>query len=585
MDHSPSLDYRQPVPLPVSLPPRLRTGVILVILQWLLIKIPAWVAPNTMLHFMGMFWGPMLGTLAILIWWLFASRLPWKTRWTGLLAFILAAIIPFTLGDPSMRMVLVISTLPLATTIWVLWTVVAQKLGQGSFRVSLAAILFLTWGFFSLLRMEGLDGSLHAALSWRWSGTTEDKFLASRSVAIRGETPTTSESTLTLSPGDWPAFRGPLRDGRFTGTSIKTDWAQHPPKQLWKHLIGPGWSSFSVVGDRAFTQEQRGELEAVVCYQLGTGKELWAYTDHVRFNEAMAGPGPRATPTFDDGKLYAFGAKGRLNCLDPIGGKLIWSRDVAAETGAPLPNWGFSSSPLVAHGLVTVITGAPGKSIAAYNAATGEPAWSTGDGWSYCSPQLSHLAGVEQILYVTESGITGVDPTLGQVLWKHSFALTAGANRVTQPAVVGDNDIIFGAAFGVGTRRIHLAHEASTWNDQTLWTSRQFKPYYNDMVLHHGHLYGFDGSVFTCTNIDTGKPTWRASAHYGNGQVLLLPDQDLLLILSESGEVALVDAKPDAHHELARFQALEGKTWNHPVLAHGKLLVRNGQEVACFEVQ
>ena len=556
-------------------------------LQWLAIKIPAWVAPNTMAHFMGMIWGPVAGTLAIVIWWLFASRLPWKTRWIGLVAFIVAAMIPAMLGDASMRMVLVIFTLPVATSIWVLWTAVGRGLGQKAFRGGLVGILFLTWGLFALRRLEGLDGSLHFATAWRWSGTTEDQFLASRtsSSPATNQTATTSPATLSLSAGDWPAFRGAERDGRLKGTAIKTDWAAHPPKQLWKHLIGPGWSSFSVVGDRAFTQEQRGEREAVTCYQLSSGRELWAYEDHSRFNEAMAGPGPRATPTFADGKLYALGAKGRLNCLDPASGKLIWSRDVAAECGAPLPTWGFSSSPLAAHGLVMVITGGKGKSLAAYRADDGEPAWATGEGWSYCSAQLSRVAGVEQLLYVTQDGLTSVDPSLGQILWKHAFALTGGANRVTQPAVMGDGDIIFGAGFGVGTRRVHVTHDGTAWKDQSLWTSRQIKPYYNDVVLHQGHIYGFDGSVFVCADAETGKTNWRASANYGNGQVLLLADQNLLLILSESGEVALVDAKPDAHHELARFQAIEGKTWNHPVVAHGKLIVRNGQEVAAFEME
>lgn len=565
--------------------PRLWPGFLIIALQWLAIKIPAWTVPGTMTHFRGMMFGPMLGALAILIWWLAASRLTWAMRWTGVAAFLLGGIAASVLGDPTMRMPLVVFTLPLVTTLWVIAAAIAVRFNGRAPRLIVAASLLLTWGVFTLIRMDGLDGSLNFAVSWRWSGTKEDQFLASRAAQVKTRaTTTTAPIALIVSATDWPAFRGPHRDGRLVGTTIRTDWAQRPPRELWKHLIGPGWSSFSAVGDRIFTQEQRGSQEVVSCYNAATGDELWVHQDATRFNEAMAGPGPRATPTFDDGKLYALGASGRLNCLDPMTGTAIWSRDIAADTGAKLPNWGFCASPLLLNGNAIVITGAPGKSVAAYNISTGAPAWSTGDGWSYCSAQLSKVGGVDQILYTTAEGVTGVDPARGQVIWRHQFHLPTNANRVAQPMVVGDNDLLIGAAFGVGTRRVKLTHDGSQWKDQEVWTSKSLRPYYNDMVLHKGHVYGFDGAVFTSIDAATGKPDWRASG-YGNGQVLLLADQDLLLILSERGEVALVDAKPDAHHEIAKFQAIEGKTWNHPVIARGRLFVRNGEEVAAFALE
>lgn len=193
------------------------------------------------------------------------------------------------------------------------------------------------------------------------------------------------------------------------------------------------------------------------------------------------------------------------------------------------------------------------------------------------------LGDIGQILFVTEQGVTGVDPSGGDELWRHDFRLTSSANRAVQPTLIGPNDLLLGAAFGVGTRRIHLTHTAPAWATAGAWTSRSFNPYYNDLVFHKGYCYGFDNSVFACLDVETGKNKWRAHG-YGNGQVLLLADQELLLILSEKGEVALLDAKPDAQHELCRFQAIEGKTWNHPVIAGGKLFVRNGEEVAGFEV-
>lgn len=567
--------------------PRWGVGLLIALVMWLIIKIPEWVAPTTMFRFGAMVWGPMLGTAAMVIWWLGFSRVPWATRWWGLAAFVLGMLIAFGLGHPSMRpMGLLIFAMPINVTLMVIWVAFAARKSPLLMRAGLVLILLVAWSFFATLRMDGLTGSIEAAISWRWSPTAEDRYLASR--ANRGGIPTTSLVPTILpailADGDWPGFRGARRDGRLTGTSIRTDWGTHPPKQLWKHQIGPGWSSFCVVGDRVFTQEQRGELEVVVCIDANSGAELWSHTDQTRFNESMAGAGPRATPTFADGKLYALGANGRLNCLEPSNGTVIWSRDIAADTGASLPMWGFSSSPLVNGGMVTVITGAPGKAVIAYDALSGKQAWSSGDGWSYASPQLARVGGIEQILFVSQTGLSGVNPTGGQTLWHHDFQLSGGANRAVQPTVIGDNDLLLGAAFGTGTRRINVTREGSSWKNKGLWTSRNFNPYYNDLVYHKGFCYGFDNSVFACLDAETGKSKWRAHG-YGNGQVLLLVDQDLLLILTEKGEVVLVDAKPDGHHEIGRFQAIEGKTWNHPVVAQGKLFVRNGEEVAGYEVK
>ena len=246
--------------------------------------------------------------------------------------------------------------------------------------------------------------------------------------------------------------------------------------------------------------------------------------------------------------------------------------------------WGFSSSPLVAHGVVTVFTGAPNeKSVVAYRADTGELAWNTGQGsLSYCSPQLATVDGVDQFLMTSDVGLSSFEPATGKVLWHHDW-LAKDIARVVQPALIGKRDVLIGTGMGVGTRRIRLHQTDGNWQVEELWTSREIKPYYNDMVLHNDHLYGFDGNIFMCIDLKDGSRKWRARG-YGNGQVLLLEDQSLLLIVSEQGEVALVDAQPDKHQELCRFKAIEGKTWNHPVIAGGKLFVRNGEEIACFQL-
>jgi outer membrane protein assembly factor BamB len=272
--------------------------------------------------------------------------------------------------------------------------------------------------------------------------------------------------------------------------------------------------------------------------------------------------------------------------------------------------WGFSSSPLIVADVVTVFAGAREKTaepekdktetdaepvfsgtpenraVLGYEAATGEPVWSNGTGeLSYCSTQLSRLAGVEQLVIATDQGLTAFEPVRGEVLWTFGWPLQ-GMYRVVQPAIVGDADVLIGTGMGMGTQRVHVAHSDGKWTSTAVWPepTRAMRPYYNDFVIHHGHIYGFDGNFFACVNLEDGKGKWKARG-YGNGQVLLLTDQDELLILSETGEVALVDAKPEMHKERCKFQAITGKTWNHPVVAHGKLYVRNGEEAACFEVK
>ena len=367
--------------------------------------------------------------------------------------------------------------------------------------------------------------------------------------------------------------------------TIATDWDQNPPKEVWRRRVGPGWSSFAVVDGRLFTQEQRGDDELTVCYDAATGAELWSHKDATRFNEVVAGPGPRGTPTFDGGAVYSLGANGNLHCFDAATGAVRWSRDILADSGAKIPQWGYSGSPLVADGIVSVFAGGPaGKSVLGYKVDTGDLAWSAGEGaLSYCSTQLATIGGRKQLLMSTEVGLTAFEPATGEVLWEHRWP-TEGVARIVQPTVLDDGDVLIGTGMGVGTRRISVGAADEKWPIKELWTTKTFRPYFNDQVVLGDHLYGFDNNLLMCVNMADGRTMWRTRG-YGSGQVLLLVDQALLLVMTETGDVALVAAKPESHTEIARFKALEGKTWNHPVVAHGKLFVRNGEEMACFELR
>ncbi|HVX13526.1 MAG TPA: PQQ-binding-like beta-propeller repeat protein [Pirellulales bacterium] len=530
---------------------------------------------------------PMVATGGLLLWWLFFSRVRWSDR--GLIIGVFAALATATVaicGQDFPFMALILYALPVVASAWVGWLVLSPWMAWPSRRLLLIGSLVLAFGVFTLLRVDGMDGAFRGTFSWRWTPTPEQRLLAEFGTR-QPASPAVAElddETIELEPGDWPGFRGPKRDGRVYGVNIATDWKQTPPKKLWSRRVGPGWSSFAVVGKRLFTQEQRGDQELVVCYDADTGDERWQHAEVTRFTEVVAGPGPRGTPEFHAGKIYAQGANGTLCCLEAATGQVIWTQNIAKDSDAKIPQWGFSGSPLVAHGLVTIFAGGPsGKSVLAYDAETGKLAWTTGEGThSYASTQTATLGDVEQILMASNAGLLSIDPESGKALWVHEWQ-TDDVARIVQPAILNGTDILIGTGMGFGTRRIRVGHDRGKWPIKEVWTSKQFKPYYNDFVVHGDQLYGFDGPIFLCFDTEQSKIRWRARG-YGNGQVLLLADLDLLLVLTETGEVALVEAQPNKHVELTRIEAITGKTWNHPVIAHGRLYVRNGEEMACFEL-
>ena len=394
--------------------------------------------------------------------------------------------------------------------------------------------------------------------------------MSEREVAQKGD----------VSRVEWPGFRGSDRDSVIRGTRISTDWSASPPVQLWRRAVGPGWSSFAVSGDLIYTQEQRGDDEMVSCYRLSTGEPVWRHRNSVRFYESNGGAGPRATPTLANGRVYAHGATGVLNALDAATGKMLWMHNTSADTGRRVSDWGFSSSPLLIDDVVMV---AAAGTLAGYDAATGALRW-TGPkyGGSYSSPHRVTIDGVVQALLLGGPGAISVDPATGATLWIHEWV----PGPIVQPALLPDGDIVINALTatgGQGTRRLHVTQAAGKWSVEERWTSNGLKPYFNDFVIHKGHAYGFDGNILSSINLDDGKRNWKGG-RYGNGQMLLLADQDLLLVISEEGELALVSATPDKFTELAKFPALNAKTWNHPVLVGDVLLVRNGEEMVAFRL-
>ena len=583
--------------LPAAEPrPRLWPGVVIVLWHWAAIKVPGWIFPGTMEQFMVGMFGSMAAVGLFLIWWLFFSRVRWVDRVQGLAACAAIGAIAVYLFHPTLKGTqpqetmfgLTFIVLPVVFTGWVLWLWLGRSFNRPIRWAGLVAVFMLTWGYFTTLRVDGYTGAFAMESSFRWDPTADQLALAARA-ANKPAAPTGDVATakpLELHSGDWPGFRGAKRDGRLTGVRIATDWKQNPPKQLWRNVVGPSWSSFAVIGKRAYTQEQLGGDEIVVCYDADTGAEVWVHKDATRFDETMGGPGPRATPTFHEGRIYAQGANGILNCLDAVTGKKFWSRNLVTDSGAKVPIWGFSASPLVVQGIVTVYAGGPdGKGVLGYRADSGDLAWAAGEVTNtYCSMQPATIDGAEQLVISSREGLTAFDPLSGKVLWRFAWPVEEMYNRVTQPALVGASDFLIGTGFSLGLKRVHVGRDASGWKADEVWETRAIAPYFNDLVIHKDHLYGFHNNLLTCVRLEDGKSMWKERG-YDNGQVLLLADQDLLVVQCEiSGDVALVEAKPGKRVELGRIPAIKGKTWNHPVVAHGKLFVRNGKEAACFQL-
>jgi outer membrane protein assembly factor BamB len=573
------MSMAQTDPLTPRQPLRLWPGVAAAVLLCVLRFVVPVLAPKALI------WGVLGGlacALLIILWWLFFSRAPWSER-LGAVALMIVAffatklIIHVSIATGMMGMMFTMYAIPALSLALVAGAVAGRRLPDRLRLAVMAAAILLACGMWTLLRTEGIFGKGGSQFAWRWSKTPEQRLLAQA-----GDEPAAPVQTpaAAAKPADWPGFRGPDRDGIARGVRIATDWSQSPPVQLWRRPIGPGWSSFAVRGDRFYTQEQRGDEEVVSCYGLTTGQPVWRHGDPVRFWESNGGAGPRATPTLGNGRVYTLGATGILNALDAGSGAAAWSRNVASETGTKVPMWGFAASPLVVDDLV--IAAAAGK-LVAYDLATGAPRWSgPAHGVSYSSPHRATLAGVAQVLLLSADGATSVAPADGKLLWEHKWE----GFTIVQPALTADGDVLIstsGASGGLGIRRLRAAPGPGGWKIQQRWTSDGLSPYFNDYVVHQGHAYGFDGSTLACIDLEAGKRKWEGGS-YGNGQLVLLPDQDLLLVVSEEGELALVKATPDRFTEIARFPALKGKTWNHPVVTGDVLLVRNGQEMAAFRL-
>ncbi len=379
----------------------------------------------------------------------------------------------------------------------------------------------------------------------------------------------------------WTNFRGPRRDGRYEEANISTNWPANGLPVLWKQPVGVGYASFVVADGKAYTIEQRRSQEVVAAYDMNNGRELWTQKWNAEYTDST-GDGPRATPTWDAGRIYALGATGELRCLDANSGAVIWGKNILSDNQAKNLPWAMAASPLIVDDKVIVLPGGTsGKSVVAYNKNTGAPVWRVlNDTQAYVSPMLVELAGRRQIVVVSASRVVGLAPENGALLWEYSWDTDNGIN-VSQPIMVDRNRFFISSGYGKGAALVEVKGSGNSFTASTIWENTNMKNKFNSSVLYNGYVYGLDEGILVCLDVNTGERKWK-DGRYGYGQIILAGSH--LIVTSDKGDVALVKATPSAYTEVARFTAVQGQTWNYPAIAGGKLLVRNSNEMAAYDI-
>jgi outer membrane protein assembly factor BamB len=476
-------------------------------------------------------------------------------------------------------------------------------------RVIVGAFVLLVLGCLPIFEVDGLTGDLLPQVRvrpiWkRLAGGSAPRIAPGfKDVGTPMNSAPVDLSTTT--PWDFPRFLGPEGKPEVPGPALTRDWEAHPPRELWRRTIndgtehGAGWSAFAIVGQFAVTQEQRradnwtdakpAYAEDVVCYEVPSGRVRWRHSDPVEFLSVVAGDGPRSTPTIVDGRVYTLGATGILNCLDGATGRVVWKRETLAGPGYN-NGWGKSCSPLVFDGLV-VVSGngnltradeAYEDALLAFDRETGEPRWHAGRDLSgYGSPVLTTIDGVEQIVIVNHRTVAGYDPPTGEILWDYPWGI--GEPNVANALPIGGNRLFISSGYGVGCVVLEVRRdEAGKWQVREAWpANKNLKMKFTNGVVRQGHVIGLDDGVLACVNLETGARPWKRG-RYGHGQILLVGD--LLLVLTEGGELVLVDATPKQATELGRITVFADKTWNNLAISGNRLLLRNDREAVCLEL-
>lgn len=570
-----SVDYAMQT-TSTSPPIRIWPAVIISIIALTVFIASHLVGEPTMTRLITVFVSPLVGALLVLIWWLGFSRARGRDKWLGVLGMALLAGALALLAEPVGRIFIALWGISITAMIMVFYWALTSNVAPAMRRRGLMITALCASVPWLCVKTTGQNGEGLLTFDLRWSNEAAESLASWRDLGVKP-----NETALVLparvSKEDWPGFRGPNRDGVYRGDASLTANDIKDMTVRWRHAVGAGWSSFCVVGPAIYTQEQRGNEECVVCYELDTGAERWVYALRDRFDDVSGGPGPRATPTYLDKRLYTYGPQGHLACLDAATGTVIWAVEAATD-GVPM--WGAACSPLLVNDLVVVGLYGKGGRLAAYQQADGKLAWrAEGGADGYSSPHLVSLDGEQQIAILDGTGFSGHAIDDGAQLWFYEWQ--TDQPKVVQPWLLSESDVLISMGYGQGMRRLRIERMGEDWTVNEVWTSNRLKTKFNDFVCKDDYAYGLDEGILTCINLKDGTRAWKGG-RYGYGQVLLVDNK--LLVLSENGEVILANATPDAHNELIRRKVFDSKTWNHPVIAQGKLLVRNDREAVCFDL-
>ena len=386
---------------------------------------------------------------------------------------------------------------------------------------------------------------------------------------------------LEVTADDWPGFRGRERDGVVRAGGFVLPWPEEGPRLLWDQPIGGGYSSFAIAGGRAYTIEQRGKEEVITCYGLATGRELWSRGYAARFKGRTSGDGPRSTPTVADGRVYAVGATGILKCLEGATGDVIWERHILDDASAPNLEWGMAASPWVHDEKVYVVPGGKEASVIAYDAASGDEVWRSGGSKAgYASPMVATLHGSLQLLVFDGEGLSAYDPADGRAWWRFDWETDYDIN-VGQPVVLDEERVMISSGYGHGAALLRITKTEEGFGVEEVWSNKHLRLKFSSAVLRDGFVYGLNENILACLKADTGERQWRGG-RYGYGQVILAGEY--LIVQCEDGDLALVEATPEAFREVSRIEALGSKTWNQPAFGRGKLLIRSTRRMMCFDL-
>lgn len=384
--------------------------------------------------------------------------------------------------------------------------------------------------------------------------------------------PAMSAPTRSALAGDWPEYRGKLRDG----ISRETGWYKGgDPQMVWKANVGAGFASIVIANGRAYTMGNAGNQDTIWCFDAASGKGIWKQSYPCELMDIQHEGGPSATPVVDGNLLFTYSKRGHLHALDAATGRILWRKDIPGEMRGEIPQWGITSTPAVYGNSLYVMTGAPGACLTAFDKNSGRVLWQAGDAKpAYAALQVFDWKGTPYLGAFTAKGIEFHDVNNGKQLWSYNWKTAYDVNAAI-PIVAGDK-VFISSGYNTGCAMLQ-----STANNPLLWQNRNMRNHFNASVLLNGNLYGFDESDLACLDAQSGRKLW-SQGRLGKGSLIAADNK--LIILSERGELVIAEASPAGYKELGRSQILGGKCWTTPALANGRIYARNASgDLVCMK--